>query len=213
MEQVVGQWHLPKGEPVVRPAPPSPPACEADSLVLQLTARYVEDRGGELVPLDNQSVLGTKAGGNWGDLPSQDWIVLSRVEAAKLLPPARPAVAVGTAWQLNHEVAAKLLKHFFPPTENTDFEKNRIDQQALYATVEVIEPSSVRARIEGRFRMKHAFYHQDDDYFVDATLVGHMEFEPRSQRVASLRLVTDQATYGEKLGRPHTFGVAVRSMP
>ena len=78
LQQVIRRLNLPHGKPVVTPAPPSPPECEPDALVLRLTARYLERRGDQLVRPDTRSVLGTNKGGNWGDLPSQDWIVLDR---------------------------------------------------------------------------------------------------------------------------------------
>jgi hypothetical protein len=42
---------------------------------------------------------------------------------------------------------------------------------------------------------------------VDATIVGVLEFGPGTE-IRSLRLVTEQATYGQA-----TFAVAVRSAP
>ena len=65
----------------------------------------------------------------------------------------------------------------------------------------------VRARLDGRLRMKHPFYHRDDDNFVEATLLGFLDFESGSGRVVNLQLITTEATYG----RLH-FGVAVRTV-
>ena len=45
--------------------------------------------------------------------------------------------------------------------------------------------------------MKHQFYpHKPDDNFVDATLVGYLDFDPATRQIKSFKLVTDQATYG-----------------
>jgi hypothetical protein len=63
-------------------------------------------------------------------------------------------------------------------------------------------------RIDGGLKMKHTFYHKDDDSFVEATVVGLMDVDTGSKKIRSLRLVTDRAEYR---GRP--FGVAVRSVP
>jgi hypothetical protein len=216
LQQVIRRLNLTRGEPVVPPAPPSPPECERDSLVLRLTTRYLQRRGDQFVRLDTGPVLGTSKGGNWGDLPSQDWIVLDREEWTKLLPDDAD-VEVGTSWEPHRDIAAKLLTHFFPPTENTDLATNRIDEQSLTARVESIEHNRIRARLEGRLRMKHPFYHKDDDNFVSATLIGYLEFEPAAGtratcQIRSLLLVTDRATYGQGT-RGQPFGVVVRSLP
>ena len=69
----------------------------------------------------------------------------------------------------------------------------------------------VRARIDGRMKMKHAFYPgRDDDNFVNATILGLIEFEPAKPRIHSLQIVTDGATYGGSANRSQNFGVAVR---
>ncbi len=212
MERVIRDLNTPKGEPLVQPAPQSAaPSCDPDSLVLHLTARYLERSGTDYVRVDAKSVLGSQKGGNWGNLPSEDWIVLSAAEWIKLLPPGD--VRSDTSWDLDNEVAAKFLCRFFPPTENTDFEKNRIDAQSLAARVESIRGGVVRARIEGQMKMKHPFYHKDDTNFVEATLVGYVDFDQSKARIRSLRLVTDKATYGGNVNGSQFFGVAVRSGP
>jgi hypothetical protein len=58
--------------------------------------------------------------------------------------------------------------------------------------------------------MKHPFYHKDDDNFVLANAIGFVEFDGRAKRIASLELVTEQASYGAKNTQP--FGVAVQSI-
>src|SRR5207244_3332532 len=141
----------------------------------------------------------------------EDWIMLTRAEWAKLLP--RGDVRAGTSWEFDKEVSARILERFFPPTENTDFQSNSMDDQCLTAHVESVQGCVARARIEGKLRMKHRFYHKDDDNFVEATLVGFMDFEPANERIRSLRLVTDTATYGGNANAVQFFGVAVRSVP
>jgi len=106
-------------------------------------------------------------------------------------------------------VAVKLLKAFYPVTENNDLSANRIDQQELTATVVSVEDGVARAKIEGALKMKHTFYpHREDNNVVEATLVGYLDFDPAKIRIRTLRLVTDPATYGGG-----TFGVALRSTP
>jgi hypothetical protein len=69
----------------------------------------------------------------------------------------------------------------------------------------------VRARIDGSLKMKHSFYPgRDDQNFVSASIVGYIDFDNGKQRIRTLRLVTNKATYG---GESRHFGVAVRSVP
>jgi len=210
LERAIRALKVPAGEPLLQPCCKSEaPKAEADSLVLHLTARYLERQGNDLVRI--QPTLGTARSGQWASLPSEDWIVLGRSEWSKLLP-AGPLRA-GQSWAWDRTVAARLLTHFYPPTENTDNGKNSIDEQVLKATVQSIQGGIVRARLEGRLRMKHPFYHRDTDEFVDASLVGILDFEAARPVVRSLRLVTQSATYGSGAGRRLPFGVALRSVP
>src|SRR5262249_55054390 len=179
------------------------PKADPDALVLHLTARTLVRQGGEYVP--HRVTLGETKSAGWGSYPAEDWIVLKKAEWAKLLPPGE--VAAGTTWEPDREVAARVLTHFYPSTENNDVAKNRIEEQALTATVVSVRDGVARARLEGRLRMKHPFYHKDDDNVVEATVVGFVDFEEGKDGVRSLRLVTDKATYGRT-----TFGVAVRSV-
>jgi hypothetical protein len=119
--------------------------------------------------------------------------------------------SVGTSWTIDKDQSALLLTRFYPTTENNDLSANRLDQQSLRGTVLSLQGGIARARIDGSLRMKHAFYpHRDDNNFVEATIVGYMDFELKNPRIHSLRLVTDKATYpGEK----QHFGVALRTIP
>ncbi|MBM4069058.1 MAG: hypothetical protein FJ271_08960 [Planctomycetes bacterium] len=210
MEQVIRELKVAKGDALVKPSPPSAPPADADALVLHVVARYLERRGKDLVPHDVKEVLGTRKAGNWGNLPSEGWVVLSKPQWTKLLPPGD--VAPNITWELDKKVTARVLNHFYPPTENTDLAKNRIDQQTLQARVEAIDKGVARARLEGRLRMKHPFYHKDDNYFVEADLVGYLEFDVGKQAVLSLRLVTDNGRYGVDGKSMQPFGAAVREV-
>ena len=198
------------GQPLVKPVPQSaPPACDPGSLTLHLTARYLERQGDALVRL--HPVLGEERSGQWSHLPSEDWVVFGREEWRKLLPTGD--VRPGTSWELDRDVTARLLTHFYPPTENTDVSKNRLEEEALKATVLSVQDGVAVARVEGRLRMKHSFYHKATDEFVEASVVGVLGFEPGASKVRSLRLVTDRATYGGEGATRHPFGVAVHSVP
>jgi hypothetical protein len=209
MLQVVRQLNVVKAEPIVAGAPRSAsPRVSAGSLVFHIVARYLERKGDACVPYDVKAVLGTKKGRNWANLPSQDWVVLSRPEWMSLLP--RGEVRVGSTWKPSEDVTAKLLQHFYPPTENTDLKKNRVEKLVIQARVESIERGIARARLDGRMRMKHPFYHRDDDNFVEAGLVGYVRFNTNTREIASLRLVTEDGRYGGDVNGMQHFGAAAR---
>jgi hypothetical protein len=186
LERTVEKLNINAGKAVVSPVTQSaPPKCASDSLVLQLISRSLDGRGA------------------WSDFPVEDWIVLGRDEWEKLLP--RSQIQVGDSWVVDMQISAKLLTHFYPPTENNDVSKNRFERQSLKATVVSIHDGAARARIEGELKMRHSFYHKEDGKGVEATVVGFIDFEPSARTIRSFQLVTDQATYGGG-----TFGVAVR---
>jgi hypothetical protein len=57
--------------------------------------------------------------------------------------------------------------------------------------------------------MKHRFTGaREDDRFVEATILGFIDFDPGRHCIRSLQLYTPQATYGVD-----PFGVVVRSLP
>src|SRR4051812_4923421 len=115
LDQTIARLNVPAGKPVVAPCPQSAaPAAPPGGLVLHLTAR----------PL--------KGGGSWGGV-SENWITYDAREVARLLPAGLPRP--GLTWKPDSRLAARLLAHFYPVTENNDVSKNRIEQQSLEATV------------------------------------------------------------------------------
>src|SRR5438046_1342124 len=77
------------------------------------------------------------------------------------LPPAG-CVEKGQTWQPDAAVAARLLTHFYPTTENNSVEKNKIHEQELKAAVVSLENGSARAQLTGHLVMDHWFYHKAD---------------------------------------------------
>ena len=205
LERTIARLKTPEGQPLLRPTPPAAPAkTEPEALLLHLTARNLVRKGDdEVIPAVK---LGENRSGSWGAYPGENWIALRRADWSRLLP--RGAVKPCTSWDIDPETAAKILNHFYPATENNDIRTNRILQQILTATVLSSRDGVVRARLDGRLKMKHPFYHQDDQLVVETALVGVLECEPAQKAIRSLKLVSDGATYGN---RP--FGVAVRSVP
>jgi hypothetical protein len=186
LDSTVARLKLKPGKPLVKPAPQSaPPDAPAGSLVLHLTAR----------PL--------KGGGSWPGV-SEDWIVYAPAEVKRLLPPG--AVRAGQTWRPEPKLASRLLTHVYPVTENNDVRKNRIEEQELTGRVLSVDGGVAHARLEGRLRMRHNFYHKDDGNVVVASLLGYLDFEPSTGKVRTLRLATPSARYGGG-----SFGVAVRS--
>jgi hypothetical protein len=215
LEKAVESLKVAKGEPIAKPAPQSAaPETPAGSVMLHLTARYLAPRSrsdarkdidDEFVPM--QPHLGEERSGQWSALPSEDWIALTKDEWTKLLPPG--TVATGTSWNIPKEIAEPLLTRFYPTTENNDLNTNRFDRQELKATIVSINGNVARAKIEGSLKMKHTFYpHREDENFVDATILGYIDFAADKSRIETLRMATEKATYGT-MGR---FGVALRSV-
>ena len=204
LEETIDRLKVPAGKTLVPPCAQSQcPKAPADSLILHLVARNVDRKNGEDIP--HQVKLGTTRSIGWGSYPAEDWIILGKDEWSQLAPKGK--IAAGMSWEPAPEVAARVLKHFYPSTENNDVGKNRIDRQELKATVVHVKDGAARARLDGSLRMKHPFYHKDDDNFVDAKLLGFLDFDVATGRVLNWQLVTTEATYGRI-----RFGVAVRTV-
>jgi hypothetical protein len=205
LERTVEKLKLAEGQPLVKPAVQSvAPKAEAGSLVLHLTARTLTRKGDEWVPV--KPTLGETRSSGWGAYAAEDWIVFTKDDCAKLLPDGD--ATAGKSWDLDRELSAKVLTHFYPSTENNNVAKNRIEEQQLRGTVLSVKDGVVRARLDGGLKMKHTFYHKDDDNSVDATIVGILDYDAATKTVRSLQLATEKATYGRT-----TFGVVVRSEP
>jgi hypothetical protein len=207
LERTIKKLKTPEGKALVQPSGQSTaPKRDAGDLVLHVTSRYLVPEGKDLVPLGKKARLGETRHASWSALPSENWVVLKPADVGGLL--AGKKVRPGSSWSPSKEVGAKILTYFYPQTENNDSATNRIDKQELTATVLSIKNGVVRARLDGRLKMKHPFYHKVDSNAVEATMVGLIEFEPDKKKVRSFQLATDQATYG----RAH-FGVTVRLVP
>jgi RNA polymerase sigma factor (sigma-70 family) len=197
---------VPAGKPLVTPAVQSRvPPHASDALVLHLTARYVERRGDDLVPLTVQ--FGQSTNYFSRGIPAENWLVFDRTQQAKLLPSS--SVKADTTWTIDPETAALLFVHCYPPTECNVVEENRIEQASLIATVVSMRDGVARARLDGSLRMKHRFApEKDDKRFVDAAFTGFLDFDIGRPVIRTLQLVTTRGTYAKS-----DFGIAVRSVP
>jgi hypothetical protein len=178
----------------VKPTPQSqPPSHDASLLVLHLTARSLRK-----VPA-------------WGEVPAEDWIVLTAAEWRSLLPSDQ--LRVGSTWTIQEVITQKLLRKFYPPMEelNSKEDRSRIETASLRSTVISATPRFVQVRLDGSLRMKRSFYtRRNDDNYVDATVVGFFEFDPISPQIKDFELATEKATYGPS--NPEEFGAALSSV-
>jgi hypothetical protein len=205
LDKTVAQQRPSGGNPVVQPSPQWPaPAADPDDLVIHVTARYLEKQGDEYT-------LVRDAGGNWSASPGEDWLVLSPTAWRGLLP--GQALNAGTRWDVRGEALTAILNRFYPPTENNDLDTNRMDAQVLQAEVVGVRQGVARVRLSGRYRMKHPFYHKEDNRFVEGDLHGWMSVRSRDRRIESLRLVTDQAFYRDGTSPGQPFGAVARTVP
>ena len=174
---------------------PAKPAVERGTALLHLVARYLDEKGKPLIS-DGQRQL--------EELPSEDWIKLAPADQSRLLP-AR--AVIGESWEPDRAEATRLLQHFYPPTENWDAAANAMESLTLRGRVTTIRAGVALAQIEGDYRMKHAFYHKEDNNRATGSIVGWMEFDIAARRLRALHIVTEHAEYGD--GRTQPYGVAV----
>jgi hypothetical protein len=189
LKRTAERFRVTAGAPAAAPRPQSVPPAAPDSLVLHLVARGFNK-------------------GSWREFPAENWIVYSREETKKLLPPA--PIAPGTSWEADPELAARIMLRVHPQTEDTtsDTNRSRIERQALRFSLLSQTNDVARAWVDGELRMKRPFYPgRDDQNYVDARFAGVLEFDPSRRRIRSLRLVADPATYGKE-----GFGLAIRSL-
>lgn len=178
------------GPPVVKPRmQAAPPNAEQGSLMLHVTARGF-----------NQ--------GSWRQFPGENWIALKRDEWTKLLPPG--PVQAGSTWEVDPNVARKILTTFYPPTEDptTHQDRNRFESHYLRGKVLSVEGNTVRARLDSKLRMRRSFYpNGKDDRLIEATSVGFIEFTPDKSFIQAMEMATHDAWFGDR----EEFGVGVRT--
>ena len=201
LEKTVADLKLTKGEPVVKPVPQFPaPRTPADGLLLHLTARRPQK------------------GGSWNEFPSEVWLVLKQEQGQKLVP---AEAKVGAAWDIDKDIAASILTHFYPQTEvctakddnllsPTSKYQHRIDEQSLKAKVIAVQDNIVRVRLDGFVKLHHNFApgRPDPNAFATANVLGFLEYDTAKKKISTLRIVSDGGKYGNL-----PMVIAVRSMP
>jgi hypothetical protein len=200
MERNIKKLNIARADVVIPPTPAGAPSkANADDLLLHLTARYLPASEG------------------WGRLPAEDWFTLTPDQWKKLLAPAD--AKVGQQWIIDKDVATYLLKYFYPPSANTDVARNILEEMQLQGTVVSVKEGIARVRLDGKMKMKHPFFttglgpsnavmEKDEDYYVRAELIGHIDTDLTARRIQSVRIVTDKGTYAKA-----SFGAALRSVP
>lgn len=186
LQKNAARFAVTPGQPIVSPRPQAaPPPCAEGSLQLHLVVRSLDGKG------------------VWTELPGEDWITLLPPEVRDLIP--EPGAST---FPVPESTAKKILRHFYPATENNDVTKNKFDQLRLTATVLERSSSIVRLRLDGDFVMEHSFYHKPDGKKVRASVTGYYDYDPRTDKITSLNMATEHATYNGG-----TFGAGLRSVP
>lgn len=186
LDEMTAKLGTKSGEPTTAPRPQSvPPKLDAGGLVLHLTARRLGESG------------------SW-DGTGENWVTYTPAEARAWLP---AAIAPDKRTPLDPALTARLLRYFYPVSENNDPAKNVIRSGALTARPIGTVNGRTRLRLDGHLTLRHDFYHKPDGHVVRTGLLGYADLDPATGAVTRLRLVTDGATYNE--GR---FAVVVESV-
>jgi hypothetical protein len=190
LQEVINHLGTKPGEPIVKPRAQSrPKESVPNGLTIHLTARGIWE-------------------GSWREFPAENWIVLKPEEWRKLLPPAGD-IKAGTTWEVDPELAKKILTNFYPATEDTVnyHDRNRFESHYIRGRVLSVEGGKVRARLDSKLRMNRSFYpNGKDDRLIEATSVGFVEFRPDRSFIDALEMATKSAHYGDE-----DFAVGLRT--
>jgi hypothetical protein len=195
LKVVIEKLRTAGGETLVKPSPQScPPVADRGSLVLHLAASSHK--------------------GTWNEFPVENWFVLSRTQAAKLLPAGD--VVEGKSWDLDRDLSSTFLVKFLPNGyAYASHHKTQIMNQELRATVVSVAKGVANARIHGTLKLKHKSLNfnvsppADTEDIAEMQLEGFIEFEPTKQEVRTICLLADKAT--ARRGEVE-YAVALRSI-
>jgi len=177
LKQMIAQLHPTPGPPVFAPHPQVPvPKVEPGAPAIHLVARRPEH-------------------GSWAEFPSENWIVLSRDEWDRILPPQ--GAALKSTWQIPAPIAVKLAEWLYPQAEDaTRKNRSRVDMADFRLTLVTLEGPLARARIEGRTNVFHSFptFKISQDY-ATAELIGYADFDLAAHQVQRFRMVVKKGDY------------------
>jgi len=152
--------------------------------------------------------------------PIRDQVVLPAEKWRKLVP---SPVRTGTQHEVDAGAASTILMHFCPPTDMLVLDSARIIKASLRSEVSSVSGDTATVRLDGAITMRHPWGREVDSSgartatstekkWVQATVLGFIQFDRRRQRIRSLQMTTRTARYrGESFSIP--YGVAVQSMP
>jgi RNA polymerase sigma-70 factor (ECF subfamily) len=183
----------PPGAALAKPAPQSAaPAAPSGSLVLHLTARYLDAQGNV-----------ERERPDFHEVPAEDWLILSPEEWRQVVPPPK-----GTS-RLDRRLAEELLTHVHPADMSINHDPNARNRLVV-AELKATRVSRSWVLLEGRLEMQRSFTQVSvsEERPVTAVLKGFVHLKDGGGAVQSLQLISERATYGAK-----NFGVAVRSTP
>jgi len=191
LKETVRKLGTREGKPVLPPQAQNPvPKVDKDSLALHVTTRGLP--------------LGAKK--FWSNLPAEDWVVYDRKEWTKFLPPA--GAAPGATWDVDRDVAVKLLSRFYPPEDEClryEYGRGRrIDYESASMKASLI--SKDRVRIDVSLKMKECFDANRFGFSVAATAVGVVDIDASRKTIHRFVMATEKASCGDA-----SIGVAVRS--
>ncbi len=172
-----------EGKALVEPRPQDAlPKVKPDTLALHLTARAV----------------GSNGSGFYHELPGEDWIVYTRDDWTKFLPPA--GSAPGATWEVDRAVATRLLNQFYPTVEDSGTFVNDIKKLMMKATL----VSNDRIRLDVSLRM---LIPRAGSAAVETTAVGVVDIDPAKGTIRRFVMATEKTPFNGG-----SFGVAVRSV-
>jgi len=175
---IVDRLHTTPGAPAFAPHPQSaPPRVEPGAPAIHLVSRKLTDNK------------------TWNEFPSENWLMLSREEWDRILPPA--GAALHATWQIPQPVAVKLAEWIYPQTEETHAaNRSRVELADFRLTLVALDGSLGRARIDAQVRLTHSFYPgRPSNETASSQLAGFADFDVTERRVQRLRIVTRKAEY------------------
>lgn len=177
LEEAIAKFQVKPGSPLAIPTAQCPPPSFTDrQMNLHIVTRSREGEGG------------------WPGV-TEDWLQLEETEWRKLYPAHTPTS--GQSWEIDAELAKKLLIQIYPPSANNDPAHQQIEHLSLQAEWAEQDKDRLMARVVGRIRMRHDFHAKDQHWdMVDATLVGYMVLPHNGHAPPQLYLMSERAKYG-----------------
>ena len=148
------------------------------------------------------------------DAPSQDWFTLNAEQWHSLV--GTEDSGPGDHWEIPDEIGSLFYVHFGPPGETWTLEADRIESQTMEAEI-LSQQAGVRdIRLSGSVRMRQAWWHIDDDEFIEAQTLGFVRYDTESDRILDFKMASVDGHYRGRTVRPDLdmiYGVALVDLP